>query len=279
LNVDLIQAAKKPKPKRMTDLIVGDCVTVLPSLNRAYDLVIADSPYNFGMAYDAYDDKKTDAEYLAWTERWLAAVSQSMAPHASLWVFTPDEWASEIDVYARRTLGLYRRNWVIWVFTFGQAAQKGFTRSKLHLLYYVKNKGRFTFNDEVVRVPSARQALYNDWRANPRGKLPDDTWVLLGEHLGMFLTPDTDTWLQSRVCGTFKERAKESPNQIPLPIMDRIVRACSNPGDHVLDPFAGSGSSGVASALAGRRWTGIDLSKTCVEVARRRIDEARASRG
>ena len=257
------------------DVMQRDCVTGLQGLDPgSVPLIVCDSPYNFGQPYAAYKDNKPHDKFLAWLQSWLSAASQALAPHGSLWVFVPDEWADELSVYCRRTLNLTRRRWVIWVFTFGQAARKNFTRSHCHILYFSKSATKFTWNEEGLRVPSARQLVYNDKRANQRGKLPDDTWLLLESQLAPHMGGDRDVWLQSRVCGTFHERQHHSPNQIPLPLMERIVRSTSQPGDLVVDPFLGTGTTGVASVLHGRQFLGFDISAECVAQSRLRIEEA-----
>src|SRR4029077_13074950 len=185
----------------------------------------------------------------------------------------PDELVSEVDMYCKHHLGLYKRAQIIWYFTFGvcNSSGKNFSRSHAHILYYVKTKSRFTFNDQAIRVPSARALVYGDKRANPKGKAADNTWMLLKSEMESVFRPDQDTWLENRVCGTYKERQKDSPNQIPLPIMERLVLVASNPGDLVCDPFVGSGSSGVVSHRHGRRFVGMDISKQYLANAEKRI--------
>lgn len=252
---------------------VGDCVKLLRQIKVKPKLIVADPPYNFGQEYDAYDDKKSRDEYMNWTMEWLHEAHKLLDPHGSMWIFAPDEWVSEIDVHCRHDLGMYKRRHVVWGFTFGQRAQKNFTRSHCHILYLTKSKTKFTFNEHAVMVPSARQLVYNDRRANASGKVPDATWMLLKDQLEEYMTPDRDTWLVSRICGTYKERQKHSPNQIPVPIMERIVLSCTDPKDFVVDPFAGTGSSGVACAMHDRDWEGMDVSEKCVTAIEKRIKE------
>lgn len=255
--------------------VLGDCIKHLreQTRKRKADLIIADPPYNFGEPYDAYDDNKSYDEYMTWTGHWMDAAAQALANTGSMFVFVPDEWVSEVDILARKKLKLYKQRQIIWAFTFGQKAQKNFTRSHCHILYFTKSR-TFTFNVDAVKVPSARQLVYKDKRAVAGGKPPDDTWMLLSHQMEPYMQPDQDTWLVSRICGTFKERRKHSPNQIPVPIMDRIVRACSNPGDLVVDPFCGSGSSAMPCKAHGRDWIGFDLSKTCISETQKRLGHA-----
>jgi len=257
----------------------GDCVKLFQASTKKYDLIVADPPYNFGMPYEAYDDNKSYEAYMKWTDQWLGAALSRLAPHGSMFIFVPDEWVTEIDYKCTHHYQLYKRRHILWAFTFGQKAHRNFTRSHCHILYYTKTKTRFTFNEDAVKVPSARQLVYNDPRAAKGGKPPDATWMLLKEQLEPYMTPDTDTWLVSRICGTYKEREKHSPNQIPVPITARIVRACSNPGDWVCDPFCGTGSSGVACAGNSRNWDGFDVGRNCVKQSQRRINEVRKLNG
>lgn len=234
-------------------------------------MTLADPPYNFGVPYDSYADNKTYDEYMTWTRQWLAAAVQAMHKHGALWIFVPDEWVSEIDMLARHEFKLYKRRHVIWAFTFGVACQGNFSRSHCHILYLTKAKTVRTFNDKPLRHASARTLEYADKRANPDGKLPDATWMILRDQLLPHMLPTQDVWLESRICGTFKERKKHSPNQIPLPLMERIILSCSNPGDTVVDAFVGTGGSGLLCARHGRNFLGYDVSPECVRQTNGRI--------
>lgn len=257
-----------PNPCR---LVRGDCTPLLAGLKGQARLVVADPPYDFGQPYDAYSDNLGHDAYMAFTRGWLGAAVEALHPHGAIWVFAPDEWDAEIRVMAKREFKLVERRKVVWAFTFGQAARKNFTRSHCNIIYFTKAKTRFTFNEAELRVPSARQLVYKDRRANPAGKLPDDVWMLLEDQLAPHMTPDRDVWLVSRVCGTFGERKPHSPNQIPEAVVSRIVRACSNPGDLVVSPFLGSGTDAKVCADLGRPFWGCDLSERCVRESAARV--------
>src|SRR5947209_13414337 len=162
------------------------------------------------------------------------------------------------------------RNWIVWHYTFGMSCTRKFNRSHAHILYYVADPKRFTFNADGIRVASARQTIYADRRANPSGKLPDDTWVLRPQEEERAFRPETDTWYVPRVCGTFKERTGH-PCQMPEPVLERIVRASSNPGDLVLDPFAGSGTTLAVAKRLDCRFLGVELSADYAEHIRDRL--------
>jgi site-specific DNA-methyltransferase (adenine-specific) len=254
----------------MDQILTGDCLVRLPELPAAsVDLAFADPPFNIGYEYDVYDDQQSRADYLAWTERWLKAVRRLLKPSASFCVAIGDEYAAEVKVRLD-ALGLAMRNWIVWHYTFGVNCKRKFNRSHAHLLYYVADPKRFTFNADAVRVPSARQTTYADRRANPSGKLPDDTWVLRPQEEARCFAADSDTWYVPRVCGTFKERTGH-PCQMPEAVLERIVRVSSNPGDLVLDPFVGSGTTLATARRLGRRYLGVELSAEYAERARQRL--------
>src|SRR5438874_9611260 len=216
-----------------------DCVKGFASIDDgAIDLAFADPPFNIGYKYDVYDDRKAVDEYLTWSKAWIGEIARVLKPGGAFWLAIGDEYAAELKVLATRDLGLLCRNWVIWYYTFGVHCQKKFSRSHAHLFYFVKDRDRFTFNADAVRVPSARQLVYADARADRRGRMPDDTWILRPQDLPAGFNADEDTWYFPRVCGTFKERAGWHGCQMPEQLLGRILRACSNPGEVVLDPFA-----------------------------------------
>jgi site-specific DNA-methyltransferase (adenine-specific) len=255
---------------RSNEVLTGDCLRLLAELPEgSVDLAFADPPFNIGYEYDVYDDRQAKEDYLAWTERWLAAVRRVLKPAGSFYVAIGDEYAAETKVRLD-AVGLTIRNWIVWHYTFGVHCTKKFTRSHAHIFYYVVDPKRFTFNADAVRVPSARQTTYADRRANPRGRLPDDTWVLRPQEDARLFPAPSDTWYVSRVCGTFKERTGH-PCQMPEAVLERIVRASSNPGDLVLDPFAGSGTTLAVAKRVGRRYLGIELSEEYAEQVRQRL--------
>jgi site-specific DNA-methyltransferase (adenine-specific) len=147
------------------------------------------------------------------------------------------------------------RNWIIWHYTFGQQTKDKFARSHTHIFYFVNDRKNFTFNDFAVRVPSDRQLIYDDRRANPKGKMPDDVWE------------------DSRVCGTFRERAGWHPCQMPESLLLRIIAVSSNQGDCVLDPFVGSGTTAVAARKLQRNYVGIEISQDYAEKAKQRLEQ------
>jgi len=261
---------------KLDQIVQGDCIKLLNNAPaESVDLVFADPPFNIGYLYHGYNDARNSEDYLQFSTDWMQAVHRALKPTGSFYLAIGDEYAADLCVIARRKIGFNLRNWIIWHYTFGQQTKMKFAKSHTHILYFTKDAKEFTFNADAVRVASARQTTYADVRANPKGKLPDDVWYLRPQETPEeFFTPESDTWNVSRVCGTFGEREGWHGCQMPLGVLDRIILASSNPGDVVLDPFNGSGTTCVSAALLNRRYIGIDQSQEYVKFARKRLEHA-----
>jgi DNA modification methylase len=239
------------------ELHTGDCIPIMRQLRQTgaqFPLIFADPPFNINYQYDAYDDNRPTEAYLKWSLDWMSEAAHLLAHGGAFWLAIGDKYAAHLAIIADNILGLKRQAWVIWHYRFGQNQKNNFARCKTHLLYWTKSN-RTTFNADSIRVPSLRQIKYGDKRANPKGKLPSDVWDF------------------PRVCGTFKERT-DHPCQMPLAVLERIILGCSNEGDHILDPFAGSGTTLHAALKHNRRTTGIELSEAYAAAIRSRLAQA-----
>jgi hypothetical protein len=183
----------------------------------------------------------------------MAACQRVLTATGSFYIAIGDDFAAQVRMLGTE-LGLHLRNWIIWYYTFGQNMKSKFSRAHTHILYFTKDAREFTFNDRALRFPSARHTEYQDLRANPLGRLPNDVW---------------DEF--PRVCGTFKERDGFHGCQLPEALLTRIILASSNAGDVVLDPFVGSGTTAAAAKRLGRRYLGIDISAEYVRRTRQRL--------
>jgi len=164
---------RQPTPNRVRR---GDCLDLLARLpDRSIPLAFADPPFNIGYDYDAYDDTRSSEDYLDWSKRWMSELCRVLRPDGTFWLAIGDEYAAELKVLATRELGLTCRSWVIWYYTFGVNCRQKFSRSHAHLFHFVRDAANFTFNTDTIRVPSARELVYGDRRANPSGRLPQAT--------------------------------------------------------------------------------------------------------
>jgi len=238
---------------------------VFPSLHPTeFDLIFADPPFNQGEAYATWSDKMAWGDYWTFTNGWLRACVDRLAPHGALWVNCPDTIAAEL-VVKMKALGLVMVNWCVWTFRFGVCHRSAFITGKTHALYFARSRENRRWNPDAVLVPSDRATKYADPRtetsATPGERVPLDVWGAEGDG-GEF-------W--GRVQGNNKERRPLHPNQLPERYLERVIRACSDPGDLVADPFVGSGTTAVVARQLGRRFVGCDVSEEYVRSAVARV--------
>ena len=268
---------------KLGTILNGDCIEGMNSLPAgSVDLIFADPPFNIGYKYDVYDDQKAAEDYLQWSRDWMQAAHNALKPDGTFWLAIGDDFAAELKMKAQE-VGFHTRSWVIWYYTFGVNCKNKFTRSHTHLFYFTKDKKQFTFRaaDPTNRVPSARMLVYNDKRGNPRGRLPDDTWIippdveqtfaLRPQDLEECYQPDESDWYFPRVAGTFKERAGFHGCQMPEQLLGRIIRTCSSEGEVVMDPFSGSASTLVVAKKLGRKFLGFELSPEYTRLGTERL--------
>lgn len=222
------------------EILRGDCAKILADQAAdSVDLIFADPPFNIGFKYDVYNDLRSKRAYLAWAWDWLRLFRRIIKPTGSIFIAIGDEYAAEYKLMLE-SFGFTMRNWIVWNYNFGPHQKRKFGRDNAHILYFVADPNRFTFNADAIRVESERQRM-GDKRANPAGRVPGDVWRF------------------ARLPGNAKERTGH-PCQMPEAVLERIIRAASNPGDLILDPFAGSGTTLAVAKRLGRQFIGIELS-------------------
>ncbi len=259
---------------------VGDSRSLLRAVPECVagkvDLVFADPPFNWSRDYDrertgkTWDDRSmSDREYLDFTYAWLDGCVDALRAGGSMWVNIPDDWAAEIVVHLK-SRGLGMVNWCIWHYRFGQNTTGRFINSKVHALYFTK-AGPNTWNPDEILELSDRAAIYGDPRTMnkkdglaPGMRVPMDVWY--GQYWG-------------RIQGNNKERRPNHDNQLPEVYLERVIRSTSNPGDLVLDPFLGSGTTGVVAHALGRRFIGFEFSPANAKSAFTRIGEGMVRTG
>jgi site-specific DNA-methyltransferase (adenine-specific) len=259
---ELAEAAAKADAGRKADrpqwsILNVDVIDGLESVRDEHGparLIFTDPPYNIGIDYG--DGEKADLlspqAYMKWVRQWLGLCWDCLADDGSLWVMIGDEYAAEYCTEIKST-GFTVRSWIKWYETFGVNCSNKFNRTSRHIFYAVKDEKSFVFNPEHVTRPSDRQAKYGDSRAAVGGKLWDDVWQI------------------PRLTGTCAERIPDFPTQLPLALVEPIVLCASMPGDLVVDPFNGSGTTGVASVRNDRKYVGIEKSEKFSDMADMRM--------
>jgi site-specific DNA-methyltransferase (adenine-specific) len=259
---EMKENAAKPlaKPGRTWDIIHGDCLVEMEALEpKSFRLIVPDPPYNIGIDYGGgrKADLRPEEEFVRWTEAWMKACVRLLSDDGSLWVVIGDEYADHVGIIGQKHLNLHRRSRIVWYETFGMNQSNNFNLCSRYIFYFTRSPRQFIFNRDEVMRPSDRQIKYNDKRADPGGKILDNVW--------------TDI---PRLVENAKERIPGFPTQLPLKLLDRIVRCASNPGDRVLDCFNGSGTTGVACILGDREYVGIEQSKEFHRLAMQRLRAA-----
>ena len=196
---------------------------------------------------DSFDD------YLAFLRPRLVEAHRVLAPTGTLYVHLDYREVHYVKVMLD---GIFGRdsflNEVIWAYDFGGRSRRRWPAKHDNILVYVKSPTEYVFNvEDIDRVPYLAPGLVGPEKA-ARGKLP------------------TDTWWQTIVATNGRERTGY-PTQKPLPILRRIIRASSNPGDLVVDFFAGSGTTGVAAMELSRRFLLVDDNLDALKVMERRF--------
>ena len=147
----------------------------------------------------------------------------------------------------QETFGLTFNNWIVWHYTQGMGRKHGFSPRHEDILFFTRSR-EFTFDLDAVRIPQK----YYRRRNNMAGANPGDVWQFSHIHY----------------CSRERER---HPTQKPEALMARIIRASSRPGDVMLDPFVGSGTSCRVAQVLGRRYIGIDLNPDYIRMAEERL--------
>lgn len=218
------------------DIRTGDALQVLATLPEACaDLVIADPPYNLKKDYGNESDHRDFDDYLAFSRQWLAQCRRLLKPHGTLYVFMGVRFISYIYDILERDQGLRFNSWICWHYTQGLGKTRGFSPRHDDILMFTASDA-FTFNLDAVRVP---QKYYRE-RNNMRGANPGDVWDFSHVHYS-------------------HPNRQPHPTQKPEGLIERMVKASSNPGDLVLDPFSGSGTVPRVCQQLDRRCIGIEL--------------------
>ncbi len=247
----------------LNQILHGDCIEVLKTLpENSVDLIFADPPYNLQLRNDLYRPNMTKVqavndgwdkfngfdEYDAFTRDWLSACWRVLKDTGTIWVI-----GSYHNIYRvgaiLQDLGFWILNDVTWIKSNPMPNFRGvrFTNAHETLIWAQKNKGaKYTFNHKSMKALNDDLQMRSDWNiplATGRQRIKSN--------------------------GT-----KAHSTQKPEALLYRVIMASSDPGDIVLDPFFGSGTTGAVAKKLGRTWIGIERDKKYIKIARKRIDGA-----
>ena len=231
-----------------TTLICGDATAEMSKMPaESIDLIVADPPYNLGKNYGNNIDLKDRDDYRKFTQDWLTEAVRILKPGGSLYCFMGVKFIARLYLMLEEEFDLTPQGWITWHYTQGMGRKRGFSPRHEDILWFSKGaEARFNLDD--VRVP---QKYYRK-RNNMAGANPGDVWQFSHVHY----------------CAA--ERLPH-PTQKPEALMERIIRASSDPGDVVLDPFLGSGTTARVANVLGRHAIGIDINPDYIDMAKSRL--------
>lgn len=240
-----------------------DCLEGLRRLDGSLiDLTVTSPPYNIGKEYER---PRPLQEYVEWCASWIAEVHRISAATGSFWLnlgyLSVPEKAKALPIpyllWDRVPFFLVQE--VVWNYGAGVAGRRFFSPRNEKFLWYVKDADEYTFNLDQVRDPNIKypnQKKNGRIKVNPIGKNPGDVWAIPK------VTSGRDR--------ASKERTPH-PAQFPIAVIERIIRASSDPGDWILDPFMGSGTTAAAALALGRKVIGFEISEEYCELAVKRV--------
>lgn len=249
-------------------IILGDALEALKTIpDESVDLIFADPPYNIGKDFAGVKDKwASDEDYLSWCYQWLDLCIKKLKPTGAFYVMTSTQFMPYFDIYLRKKLTILSR--IVWSYdSSGVQAKKYFGSMYEPILFCVKDKDKYTFNADAIMVEAktGSQRKLIDYRKNP--PQPYNTKKIPG-----------NVWDFARVRYRMDEY-ENHPTQKPVALLERIIKASSNEGDTVLDPFSGTFTTGFVAKQLHRNTIGIDLQEEYVKIGLRRLELATEYKG
>jgi len=248
---------------------VADVLTWKPANSKTPRLIFGDPPFNIGQQYDEHDDKMSEGDYQRFTNGWVARV-RSLAGVDGCIIALHVPW--QLTGFVKRIAGqgLEQIAELIIHYRFGQCGRSNWIGGHSHCLIF-KSPGEHRWNPDAVLVPSDRATTYADKRIDDteRGgeRLPCDVWGIPsdGPYWGRVQGNDGERWC-IKTGGLV-----DHPNQLRELYLARLIRAYTDPGDLVLDPFVGSGTTGVVAIALGRTFRGCEIGERTAASAAKRI--------
>lgn len=249
-------------------IIYADALVALKNLpDNSVDLIFADPPYNIGKNFNGHVEKwKTEESYLKWCYEWIDLCIKKLKPNGSFYIMTATQFMPYFDIFIREKLTILSR--IVWSYdSSGVQAKKYYGSMYEPILYCVKDKKNYTFNakDILVEAKTGSKRKLIDYRKTiptvyNSEKVPGNVWDF------------------SRVRYRMDEY-ENHPTQKPISLLERIIKASSNIGDLVLDPFSGTFTTSFVSKKLGRRSIGVEIQDEYVKIGLRRLDLAKEFNG
>lgn len=254
---------------KISDFVMfhGDCLEFLRSLpDGLARLIVTSPPYNIGKRYEK---RVALEEYLKGQERVIKECVRVLADNGSIcWQvgnFVESNEIVPLDIALWpifHGLGLKMRNRIVWHFEHGLHCSKRLSGRYETIAWFTKSDD-YTFDLDAIRVPQKypgkkyfKGPKVGEYSCNPKGKNPGDLWII------------------PNVKHNHIEKTTH-PCQFPVELIERLVKALTNPGDYVLDPYMGVGSTAVAATLHNRKALGAEVVEEYVKIANRRVELAR----
>ena len=247
----------------------GDMFSVLPLLPReSFDLIIADPPYNLTKNYNGSRfSRRSAADYESYTARWIAAAAPLLKSTGSIYVCC--DWESSLVI--GRVLGNFFkvRNRITWQREKGRGAKANW-KNGLEDIWFATKSDTYTFDLEAVKIRRKVIAPYRvngrpkDWMETERGNYRD--------------TCPSNFWDDITIPFWSMAENTAHPTQKPEKLAAKLILASSKPGDAVLDPFLGSGTTSVVAKKLGRRYLVIEIDEQYCLWAEQRLERADADK-
>ena len=227
--------------------------------NESIDLIFIDPPYNIGKKFHNTHDKwKNDEDYLKWCYEWIDICIAKLKKSGSMYIMTSTQFMPYFDIYIRNKLSILSR--IIWSYdSSGVQAKKYFGSMYEPILFCVKDDKNYCFNADDILVEAktgAKRKLIDYRKSVPTPynteKVPGNVWEFARVRYRM-------------------EEYENHPTQKPVAFLERIIKASSNKGDIILDPFSGSFTTSFVAKSLGRNSIGIDISDEYYRIGLRRV--------
>ena len=246
-------------------IICGDAFTVLEKLPKeTFDLLFADPPYNLSKTFGAEKFRHTSMdEYEAWLDSWLKDCVRLLKPSASIYIC--GDWRSAAAIQRVGTKYFKLQNRITWEREKGRGAKRNWKNSAEDIWFFTMSDD-FTFNLEDVKVrrkvlaPYTKDGEPKDWEKSGDGNFRD--------------THPSNIWTDISVPFWSMPENTDHPTQKPEKLLAKIILASTNPGDLILDPFAGSGTTAVTAKKLGRNFVVIESDENYCLLAQKRLEMA-----